>query len=185
MNLRKKAVSPLIATVLLVMITVSIGAAIMVVIQGITESQFSSIDQNKQLIKCGNDIKAKVFRVGDTSRICYNLNDSLVESMRFAIVLENNGFSDINDFKFTAVGDNITEVDGGFAPLPKGAKHGYGLDFSVSGTLESLIISPKVAGTSPAQSITCELTNLEWDSSSLDTMSNCRNVTWDDALNLD
>ena len=41
--LNKNAVSPLIATVLLVMIVVSIGAAVMVVIQGLTEEQIERI----------------------------------------------------------------------------------------------------------------------------------------------
>jgi flagellin-like protein len=185
MSFNKRAVSPLIATVLLVMIVVSIGAAIMVVIQGITDDQMTSIARNEQLMKCGNEIKAKVFKVGDTTRICYNSTPTGTNQMMFAIVLENNGFTDINDFKFTAVGDDIVEVDGGFAPLAKGTKHGYGINFTVDGTLESLIISPKVAGSSASQSITCELTNLEWDTTGFETMADCGQVTWDDDLTLD
>ena len=58
--LNKKAVSPLIATVLLVMIVVSVGAAVMLVIRGLSDEQIDKIDKATIEIQCGTEVKPKI-----------------------------------------------------------------------------------------------------------------------------
>ena len=93
MVFNKKAVSPLIATVLLVMIVVSIGAAVMVVIQSLTEENLQSIEAQKAVIKCGSDVSVDLITVGTSYRICTDPNAT---SGTFALYIENKGEDDQN-----------------------------------------------------------------------------------------
>ncbi|NTV23785.1 MAG: hypothetical protein HGA85_05420 [Nanoarchaeota archaeon] len=178
----KKGVSPLIATVLLVMIVVSIGAAVMVVIQGLTDEQLSTIDANKKLIECSSKMKVEIFSVGDDYRICYNYSDG--GNSTFAIQLDNVGQVDIDDFAFTAVSDDIVDVRG-LPALTKGAHGGLRLNFTTTGSSLSLIrLYPMLAGGSKVGIQTCKYTNFEWDADELAQFDNCDDVTWDDSSSI-
>ena len=187
MLLGKKAVSPLIATVLLVMIVVSIGAAIMVVIQGITQEQLQSTEAQQQLIKCGTDVNVGLLTVNEAYRICIFKPDNLTGG-NLKLYMENKGIRDIADWRFRVIGDNnISDTDGGYAPLSKGSVRGFSFDFSQSvgmyvTNVQKITIAPKIPGGPSNPTVTCSEPNLECDYTAIQEFSECGNVTWDDVI---
>ena len=181
MFMNKRAVSPLIATVLLVMIVVSIGAAVMVVIQGLSEENLAVIDQNKELIACSTEVDVEILSYGTTNRICYNGTGS---TGTFALTVKNTGSKEIADWRFTAISDTISEVDGGKTAVPKQNYSSIKFDFSYSGSIVKFLLSPKISGGASNPTVTCSLGKLEWDDTEITEMTNCSasGVTWDDTI---
>ena len=185
----KKAVSPLIATVLLVMIVVSIGAAVMVVIQGISQEQIASTEAQQQLIACGTDVEVGLFKVGTTYRICLDDPTSASDQGNFSIYLENKGLKDISDWRITIVGaSNVTDTNGGFdtygMDLDTGEIKRFKYNWKSTGAVDKIRLSPKIPGGPANPLITCTEPNLEWDSDDMSGWDNCNAganpVSWDD-----
>ena len=175
----KKGVSPLIATVLLVMIVVSIGAAVMVVIQGLSDEQIKSIETQADLLECGVDVEATVMVVNNKYRICTNITTTAVGN--FSIVLENTGQKDLSGFKIIVYGDDgVNSTTYGSEALSKGDTKTYSFTFTGvgdnSGELGKIIVSPQIV---LAETITCKEPNLEFDMDLLDILDDCGSVTWD------
>jgi flagellin-like protein len=189
MVLSKRGVSPLIATVLLVMIVVSIGAAVMVVIQGLAQEGIDSTQAQQQLIKCGTDVEVGLLAVGDTYRMCIDTRNTSDIAV-FKIFLENKGLKDIADWKFRIIGDGaINDTNGGFTALPRGSLLGYRFEFggNVGPSLtqiSKISLSPKIPGGPSNPSVICTEPNLEWDDTEIEEMQNCSSssVTWDDNI---
>ena len=180
----KKAVSPLIATVLLVMIVVSIGAAVMVVIQGITQEQIASTEAQQQLIACGTDVEVGLFQVGTSYRICLDEPNSDTELGNFSIYLENKGLKDISDWRITIVGNNsIEDQNGGFdtydMDLDTGEIKLFEYNWTGTGVVDKIRLSPKIPGGPANPLVTCSEPNLEWDSEDMSGWDGCEDVTWD------
>jgi len=179
----KKAVSPLIATVLLVMIVVSIGAAVMVVIQGLSEEQIQNIEAQKDLLACGNEVRIDIFKVGSKSKICVNNIDSPL-GIEAILIMENKGLRDIAGFRVTAFGNNgfnISTFDN--TSLPKSGETMKAIRFIVRGNIsssenniEKISINPRIAG---KDIITCSDPSLEFDSDYLRGVDDCDDVSWD------
>jgi flagellin-like protein len=184
MRLNKRAVSPLIATVLLVMITVSIGAAVMVVIQGISQTSIQSTENQQQLIKCSSDVQIDVIRVSDKYRACFVTTNSSSNSGSFAVYLENRGLKDISDWRFTVIGDNVSDLNGGISTLVRGQIKGYRFNFSGTNNVSKVRFSPKISGGPSNPLVTCNLPNLEWDIEDLENFDHCNaaTVNWDNSL---
>lgn len=97
-RMNKKAVSPLIATVLLIAFAVALGAVVMSWGRSyVTEAQ-SSANQIGSMVGCSG-ISAVVSTVDNQLKLCINNKTS---SIKF--ILENNG-APLDGLKFTVIGD--------------------------------------------------------------------------------
>ena len=122
--INKKAVSPLIATVLLIAFAVSLGAVLLTYMTSLGE--------------CGG-VSIEVPKVNEQTQICYNSNTNKLD-----FSLENSGREDIESLKLTLTGvlnvDNI-DVD---HPFPKSETGKVSIDYKLQylGKLEKLKIIP-------------------------------------------
>jgi flagellin-like protein len=176
----KRGVSPLIATVLLVMIVVSIGAAVMVVIQGLSEEQLQNIETQQDLLKCGTDVGVSLVKIGSNYRICRNVTNAVGNITLF---MENTGQRDISGFKVIAYGANgFSSQTYTSEPLNKGDTRLLMFNFTGVGDtntdLDRIEINPQIAG---RETVTCKLPTLEFDEELLDSLDACTAVTWDDS----
>ncbi len=178
----KKAVSPLIATVLLVMIVVSIGAAVMVVIQGLSDEQIKNIETQQDILSCGTDVKINLFKADSKYRVCLNVSDSNRKN-NVTLLMENAGQKDITGFRVVVLGDdgfNTTMYDND--ELLKGQLKGFRFQFGGAGDSSSEIsriaIEPRIEG---KETVTCQLPTLQFDEEFIDSLKDCNSaeVTWD------
>jgi flagellin-like protein len=177
----KRAVSPLIATVLLVMIVVSIGAAVMVVIQGLNEEQLDNIQTQEDLLSCSTSVDIKVWEVSDKSRTCLNVTSATEGNV--TILIENVGQKDISGFRVLVFGDDgFNSTTWSSSTLAKNAISGFQFTFGGAGDSNSeiskIIISPQI---SAGETVACELPELVFDEDEIDSMEDCSgtSVTWD------
>jgi flagellin-like protein len=190
MFLNKKAVSPLIATVLLVMIVVSIGAAIMVVIQGLTNEQLNSISAQQAIIKCGSDVNVGLITVGTTYRVCINQTGDAPKTGVIILYLENKGLKDISGFRVTSIGDsgvNTSNYDSGSTLVRgqvKGFRFYYGNVASTDTAVSKIQIYPKIVGSPQTPVVTCDDPNLVFDSDFFSNVADCNatSVTWEGSI---
>ena len=186
----KRGVSPLIATVLLVMIVVSIGAAVMVVIQSLSEEQLASASAQQALIQCGVDVDLDLIEVSDSHRICVKPATTDVEG-QVILYLENKGLKNVQGWRFTVVGaSGIHDSTDQESALARSAIQGF--KFNYSGTevgnglsaIDLIRISPRVQGGATNPVVTCSEPNLEWDADDIADWSECNasGVTWDNNI---
>ncbi|MFH2020536.1 MAG: archaellin/type IV pilin N-terminal domain-containing protein [archaeon] len=175
--LSKKGVSPLIATVLLVMIVVSIGAAVMVVIQGLTDEQIGNIKYQQEAIKCGTEIKTEILQVASTNRACVaDTNTS------FVIQLQNTGQKDISNWNLLVVGDTVELNENKGTFFAKGNVSSYKFNFTQVDNIQKIVLYPKIPGSAGDRNIPCSMPNLEWESSDIEDMDKCDSVSWDNLV---
>jgi len=108
----KKAVSPLIATVLLIAFAVALGAVVMNWGRGYVEetATFAKEKSNTQ-IGCAMDLGLKFHRIGGVLQVCYN--DTTPSSSLLRFTIENSGTRDIQKLQATIIGEkqiNVTEI---------------------------------------------------------------------------
>jgi flagellin-like protein len=170
----KRGVSPLIATVLLVMIVVSIGAAVMMVIRGISDDQLDKIQISAKEIQCGTDVKPKVFDVGGIYKYCFARNETN-QSLR--IMLENDGTINIEDWKLTVVGSSMFETNESiYGGLTKGEIKIISFGINKSTHLDSfqkIRILPIIKGSGADPLLVCKEPMLEWNKNEIDEIPNC------------
>ena len=120
----KKAVSPLIATVLLIAFAVSLGAVLLTYMSSLGE--------------CGG-VSIQIAELNEKPQICYNSNTNKLD-----FTLENSGHEDIEYLKLTLTGalnvDNI-DVDQSF-PQSEAKKVSIDYKFIYLGQLQKLKIVP-------------------------------------------
>ena len=84
----KKAISPLIATVLLIAFSLSLGAIIMNFSESSTvELKDKAADQIERSLKCSLDLSIKVLEIDNSKYICYNRSGS----NNLEVIVENQG----------------------------------------------------------------------------------------------
>ena len=171
--LNKRAVSPLIATVLLVMIVVSIGAAVMVVIQGLSEEQIANIQYQQEAIKCGTEVSLKVVSVSNANRICYN-------GTAFAIQIQNNGQKDIEKWNLLIVGNRTVFMEDKGGEFAAGNVTSLKFDWSVDSDPEKIQMIPKISNGNSF--IPCTIPSLDFDGDDLTDADSCTDITWDDSI---
>jgi flagellin-like protein len=177
----KRGVSPLIATVLLVMITVSIGAAVMVVIQNVAQEGIKSTEEQGELVKCGTDVSVQVLPVASSYRICVRPSDDTDEIGNITLFLENTGLRDVVSWRITVIGsDGVYDSSSQGTSLAKGAIQGMRFLFNGTGTgvenISQVRLAPQISGGSGA--ITCIEPNLEWDNTEIQDWDLCADVNW-------
>lgn len=96
----KRGVSPIIAAVLLVVITIAIGATTMAFIRGLTDQNLQAATEKSDEIQCGAKVKFEILKVGNNQKICKETEDV---GYLWAII-KNNGDLDIKSFRLTVTG---------------------------------------------------------------------------------
>lgn len=104
----KKAVSPLIATVLLIAFAVALGAVVMNWGSDYVKSQTSQTSQKSDVkIKCAQDVSLKIAEIDGTPKLCYN-NETGYERIDFLI--NNEGNVALQNIKVTVISNVSTPV---------------------------------------------------------------------------
>ena len=103
-KLGKRAVSPLIATVLLIAFAVALGAVVMSWGRSYVEDQIdiSSGSSAVQFI-CSQDVKIEISKIRGESQLCYNSTAGRVE-----IILQNTGNYDIDNIQLGVIGNDVS-----------------------------------------------------------------------------
>ena len=168
----KRGVSPLIATVLLVMIVVSIGAAVMMVIRGISEEQLENIEISAKEIQCGTDVKPLIVHYSGNYKYCLNTSNA---TMR--IMMENDGKVKIEDWRLTVIGSlDVYDNESVYGELDVRDIKTYIFDFpgnNTIGTIQKIRLLPIVQGSPGQPLVVCKEPHLEWDLEEIDDIPNC------------
>ncbi|MFC1753049.1 archaellin/type IV pilin N-terminal domain-containing protein [Thermoproteota archaeon] len=129
----KKAVSPLIATVLLIAFAVALGAVVMNWGRGYVEdTQDFARERSDAEVVCTTDIDLNIVSIDLTEQICYNSSDGGTNETNVSMILENVASRDINSLNIRVIGtdskvpftptiangsEEATEIDAGEAKL--------------------------------------------------------------------
>jgi len=145
----KRAVSPLIATVLLIAFAVALGAVVMnwgrsYVEAGAEGEHITGHAQAETVITgCGGNVMLDIVRIGGKQSICYDSNENL---LRYTI--ENKGTITIDSVKFQVIGVNDifnTQISSLAATDIKKSSVNYDLD--KYGNIEQARFIPIISGT--------------------------------------
>lgn len=93
----KKGVSPIVASVLLVVITIAIGATTMAFLRSLTDSNLEKTKEQTSKISCGSDINLVIATVRDELKICY------YETGEINLMLQNRGVREVTGFIMTTI----------------------------------------------------------------------------------
>ena len=108
---KKKGVSPLIATVLLIAFAVALGAVVMNWGRTYVEDTASlAREKSDTEIKCSSDVKLEFLSIKNVEKLCYEYTTTTKLNM----TIENTGKLDIVGLQVTVVGEkniNTTEID--------------------------------------------------------------------------
>lgn len=94
----KKGVSPIIASVLLVVITIAIGATTMAFIRSLTDSNIETAKTQGAKITCGSEVSLEIPIVSNKYQICYNNGTGAMK-----VLLHNIGSKEIKGFSMTVI----------------------------------------------------------------------------------
>ena len=97
----KKAISPLIASVLLIVVVVGIGAVITGIVRNYVTEGKQTITEKSSDMKCGTEIMIEVPVVASEMKICKN---QTAETITF--ILQNTGSAMIDDLQVKVFGTN-------------------------------------------------------------------------------
>ena len=147
----KKAISPLIASVLLIVVVVGIGAVITGIVRNYVTEGKQTITEKSSDMKCGTEIMIEVPVVASEMKICKN---QTAETITF--ILQNTGSAMIDDLQVKVFGTNGFDAvdtvitDTGAAGLAVGNTSSYTVSYdalSVGDILEvKLVPRIKVVG---------------------------------------
>ena len=100
----KKAVSPLIAVVLLIVIVVSIGAAVMAIVRNYVTEGEKQVNVGEGAMKCGRDTSIAFVLVNNNYQVCNGTHPDDGDLANLNIMIENTGTTNILDVQVRAVG---------------------------------------------------------------------------------
>jgi flagellin-like protein len=143
----KKAVSPLIATVLLLAFSIALGAMVMNFSESstheITEEVETVIDTG---IKCSVDLPVRILRVNNEKLVCYNRS----ESKNFEFILENQGDDDVDGIRiFLLDSENQIKTEDIIVSLPAHDTVKYNISTATVNDGSSFVSPPIKALISP------------------------------------
>jgi flagellin-like protein len=99
----RKAISPIIAAVLLVVIVVGLGAALMSIARNYLSEGKQDITEKKEEIKCGKDVGMEIVIIGNNYQIC-NATAEETDMASLNVMLVNTGTIPILDAQVRMVG---------------------------------------------------------------------------------
>lgn len=170
MRMNKRAVSPLIATVLLIAFAVALGAIVMSWGKDyVEETQDTVQTKSSQARICTLDTSIKVHKLGGKPSFC--IVESTTENSTVTFILDNRG-EVINDLKVVVIGKddvyNIVSVLGPNEPLDaattKKIKVGVPPTMLI-GEIEQVIITPKIQVEGASEGMYCAEAQIELDRS--------------------
>lgn len=156
----KKAISPLIASVLLIVVVVGIGAVVTGIVRNYITENKQTITEKTSDMKCGTEMQMEVPVVADAMRICKNTSYAAsAHAVKFT--LQNTGSATIDDMQLKVFGASgfvandtaITESSGTTSAgnsIASGLVVGDTYEFTVPyanatvGTLQEIKIIPRV-----------------------------------------
>ena len=101
---RKKAISPLIAAVLLVVIVVTLGAAVMTLVKNYLTEGEKQVAVGKESIKCGRDTSIELVIIDGNYQICNGTHETDSDLASLNLFVENTGTTDVLDVQVRIVG---------------------------------------------------------------------------------
>jgi FlaG/FlaF family flagellin (archaellin) len=166
----KKAVSPLIAAVLLIVVVVGIGAVVTGIVRNYVTENKQTITEKASDMKCGVEVAITVPSVNDVLKICNATSTSI------NFTLENTGTATIDEIQVKFFGSSsFAAIDtlgasGSGGLFGSGMAPGKTLSFNASfpssiGTLQQIKIVPRVKVVGRAEKAFCTdaaLTFTEW-----------------------
>jgi FlaG/FlaF family flagellin (archaellin) len=103
LNLQKEGVSPLIATVLLVALSVALGAVVMNFSSDATYDLTQRAgNQIEREVRCSIDVSLKIVEIGGEKFLCYNRS----ETKNFEVIVENQGRVDVEGIQVFLLDNN-------------------------------------------------------------------------------
>ncbi|MBR9690847.1 hypothetical protein GOV08_04130 [Candidatus Woesearchaeota archaeon] len=170
----KRAVSPIIAAVLLVVITIAIGATTMAFIRSLTDTNLETAQEKATRIACGADLDIDIPVIQNSYKICYN--DSASQGEVVAL-LHNVGTVNIKDFQFTVILKNGSIYQNSSVDNTGLAKNAYKeFTFYPAGTVtdptndvDQYIIEPVIQGAPGKGDTICSDVAITRDISEIDT----------------
>ncbi len=100
----KKAISPIIAAVLLVVVVVSLGAAVMSLVRNYMTEGEEQVNVEKESIKCGRDTSIELVLVNENYQICNGTDPDDTDLASLNFMVENTGTTDVLDMQVRIVG---------------------------------------------------------------------------------
>jgi len=159
----KKAVSPLIAAVLLIVVTVGIGAVVTGIVRSQVTSDKQTIEKTSTDVDCSTLVQINVPVYNDQFRICNS-------STTINFTLENTGSIDIDDLQVKVYGDaGFDDIDN---VLPSGLAPGQtnisvNASYSGVGTIAEVHLIPKKKVSAAANKIYCGEAALKFSATDL------------------
>ncbi|MBN1544416.1 hypothetical protein JW898_03050 [Candidatus Woesearchaeota archaeon] len=101
----KRAISPIIAAVLLVVIVVSLGAAVMSLVRNYLTEGEKQVTIEKEAIKCGRDTSIEWVMVNDNYQICNGTHETENDLASLNFMVENTGTTEVLNLQVRVVGD--------------------------------------------------------------------------------
>ncbi|MBD3203262.1 hypothetical protein GF327_03140 [Candidatus Woesearchaeota archaeon] len=160
-SFRKKGVSPLIATVLLIAFSVALGAVVMSWGRSFIDSQTSDVDSGtSQQMTCSLDVGINFVTINSRELICYDSTTGELD-----MTIENTGVTNISGIMIKAI-DNNNEVHSASNSTAMGVGSGqrYVVSFSsIPSSLQLVTVSPIMQGQGSTHSRMCTNVNLKKD----------------------
>ena len=100
----KKEISPLIAAVLLVVIVVSLGAAVMSLVRNYLTEGEKQVTVEKEAIKCGRDTSIELVIIDNNYQICNSTHETDDDLASLNFYFENTGTTKVLDAQVRVVG---------------------------------------------------------------------------------
>jgi flagellin-like protein len=99
----RKGVSPIIASVLLVVITIAIGATTMAFIRSLTDNSLNTAKTQGARITCGSEVQLEIPVIADRYQICYSEGTGAMK-----VLFHNIGSKEVKGFNMIAIHANGT-----------------------------------------------------------------------------
>lgn len=167
MFMNKKAVSPIIAAVLLVVITIAIGATTMAFIRSLSDQNLASAQEKSEKISCGTDVAFEVVAINNAYKIC---NGTTAGVDWVAATLKNKGSKDIKSFRLVALGTDNVEIGTNSTSIAKDSYGKVNITFnsSNSGAVSEFVIEPVIQA-APGSDIICSDSEVTWKTENMGT----------------
>lgn len=139
----RKGISPLVASVLLIVVVVGIGALVTGIVRDLVSDNQQTMESKSDAMVCSRDVSVELIRIDRAPQICKGSN-------YIDAVVENTGTADVDDFQLSVFGDTgfylNDSIGGGDAFLQGEAKEFNGTFESV-GNIEQVKLVPKLRKT--------------------------------------
>jgi len=159
----KKGVEPLIAAVLLIVVTVGIGAVVVGIIRGYVTENKEVITKTATDVQCSTNVQIIVPTYNDAFRICNS-------STNINFTLENTGSLAVDELQVKVFGEDGISVSDGIMTeglAPGQTKTAIVVNYSGTGALQQVIIVPKKKVAADTNRIYCNEAALKFSSSDI------------------